>query len=222
MSHQSQSTKPRLRGVIFDMDGTLGDTIPVCLAAYRAAVEEPLGRKFSDEDIYALFGPSEEGILQRTVPDIWEERMKIYMEVYEEVHRQCREPFPGIKEALDLLKAKDVKLAVVTGKGEHSCRISLHYLGLAEYFDAVVAGSANGAEKPDAIRRVLAKWDIRPDQAAYVGDALYDVDAAREAGVLPLAAAWAESADPEALAAKGPEAVFRTVQEFIEWACSLH
>ena len=56
-------TKP-LRGVIFDLDGTLADTLPVCYAAFRAAFHRYVPeRTFSDAEITSFFGPNEEGVI---------------------------------------------------------------------------------------------------------------------------------------------------------------
>ena len=62
----------RLRGMIFDLDGTLTDTFSVCFLAFRETIQSALGRQPSDDEIYAYFGPSEEGMLQQWVPDRWE------------------------------------------------------------------------------------------------------------------------------------------------------
>ena len=61
-----------LGGLIFDLDGTLTDTLPVALAAFREAVRVYSDRSYTDEEIVARFGPTEEGMLQRLVPDRWE------------------------------------------------------------------------------------------------------------------------------------------------------
>jgi pyrophosphatase PpaX len=63
----------RLAGAIFDLDGTLVDTLPVCFAAFRRAVERLRGPPYSDDAIRALFGPSEEGMMQRAMPGQWRE-----------------------------------------------------------------------------------------------------------------------------------------------------
>ena len=57
-----------IRGVIFDLDGTLGDTLPVCYRAFARVLGRRLGRPFSDTEIHSMFGPSEEGILARLCP----------------------------------------------------------------------------------------------------------------------------------------------------------
>lgn len=207
----------KLAGVIFDLDGTLGDTLPVCCAAFRRVLMEFVGREFTDPEIMALFGPSEEGIIQRLVPDRWRACLQAYLREYDAAHARYRQPFPGIEAALRALADRHVSLAIVTGKGARSAAISLRHLGLAQQFPLVETGSAEGAAKPVGIRRVLARWSAPPERVAYVGDAPYDMQAAREVGVIPLAAAWASTADPDALRARAPLATFRSVERFIAW-----
>jgi pyrophosphatase PpaX len=206
-----------LEAMIFDLDGTLGDTLPMCYAAFRAALGQFLGRRYSDAEIRALFGPSEEGVFQLLVPERWEECLAVFLAAYERAHQAHAASFPGVEQALATLKARGVTLGVVTGKGVHSAEISLRYLGLGRYFDGIEAGSAAGGVKPAAIGRLLAAWDVPAGRAAYVGDVPSDVDSARKAGVIPLAAAWAPGADVAALAARGPHALFHTVERFVEW-----
>jgi pyrophosphatase PpaX len=207
----------KLQGVIFDLDGTLGNTLPVVFEAFRRVLGRSLGRHFSDDEIRALFGPTEEGILQQLVPDQWEACLETYLAAYDEIHAQYAQPFPGIEDALQLLKQCGVPLAIVTAKGRHSAAISLRHLGLAHYFDAVETGTAEGAVKPMFIRKVLARWGAPSGQVAYVGDATYDMEAAREAGVIPLGAAWAATADADRLESLSPQATFRSVESFIQW-----
>jgi pyrophosphatase PpaX len=206
-----------IRAVIFDLDGTLADTLPVCFEAFRTALRTHAGRIYSNEEIRCHFGPSEEGMLQTIVPDVWERCFDDYLREYERAHVLCPRPFPGIGDALNLLRARGVSRALVTGKGAKSTAITLRLLGVADAFDAIETGSASGAVKPDAIRKVLGDLGLASADAAYVGDVPYDVDAAREAGVLPLAAAWAPGTDAHALAAREPAHLFRTVEDFIRW-----
>lgn len=132
-----------LKGFIFDLDGTLGDTLPVCFAAFRETFRFYLGRDYSDREIRAMFGPTEEGILQKLLAEHWEEGLRHYLDAYREAHALCAEPFPGMREALDLLRANNVRLAVVTGKGPRSAELSLEALGLVDAFDMVEIGRAH-------------------------------------------------------------------------------
>lgn len=211
----------RLDGLIFDLDGTLTDTLPVALAAFREAVRVFSGRNYTDEEIVARFGPTEEGMLQQLVPDHWEDCLQLYLRIYEREHQRTGRIFPGIEIALGILKARGIPLAVVTGKGPKSAAISLSQLGLASYFDFIETGSSEGSVKPQRIQRVLTGWGITPDKTAYLGDAVSDVEDARSAGLIPLAAAWDKRAELKALRSQTPAATFETVGEFTDWIATV-
>jgi pyrophosphatase PpaX len=206
-----------LYGIIFDLDGTLGNTLPVCFAAFRYAFDRFLGRRFTDEEISALFGPDEAGMIQRQVPEAWQECLEVFMEQYEKSHYLCPLPFQGIPEALQLTRRRGLRTAVVTGKGERSAAISMRYLGLSPLFDQVEYGAASGGVKQANIRRVLASWKVDPARVAYVGDVASDIRDAKQVGAIALAAAWAPTADTASLQAADPQAVFASVQDYVQW-----
>jgi pyrophosphatase PpaX len=208
----------RLRGMIFDLDGTLGDTIPVCIQAFQRTFHHYLGHLLTAQYIIAMCGPSEEGMLQRQLPQMWPQALDMYLEEYARAHVTCREPFSGILPLLATLQKRGVHLGIVTGKGLRSASISAHMWGLDAYFDGIEAGAAEGPVKPAGIRAFLTRWAVAPAEVAYVGDAPYDIDAAKHAGVVAVAAAWAASADAATLAARQPHVLFRSVAEFATWA----
>jgi phosphoglycolate phosphatase-like HAD superfamily hydrolase len=207
----------RLEGLVFDLDGTLADTLPVCFHACRTVFASFLGRSFTDGEIAELFGPSEVGIIRRLVPDRWQDALVRYLAEYQDAHARFACTIPGIEEVLRLAQDRGTRLAVVTGKGTESTRISLGLLGLARYFDCVETGSAEGGIKAFSLRQVLARWAVPPEAVAYVGDAPTDVLAAKEAGVLSVAAAWAAGADSALLSSYQPRFLFTTVGEFSDW-----
>ena len=206
-----------VRGVIFDLDGTLADTLPVCYRAFRAVLRRRLGRDFADRQIHAMFGPSEEGILERLCPHDPEGAAEEYVEVYRHAHGSCPKPFEGIRETLELLRSRGVELAVVTGKGRRSAAVSLDVLGLQEYFPVVEAGSKSGGVKVRCMRSVLGRWGLPPGTVVGVGDAPSDVRAARSVRIGSAAAAWAPGADRQRLAACEPDRVFDEVSAFSRW-----
>lgn len=207
----------RIRAVIFDLDGTLADTIPVCFAAFRITLREYTGREYSDREIEGLFGPNEEGVFRKLLGERWEDAFERYLTEYEIHHDLCESAFPGVIALLDWLRARSVRIAIVTGKGRESAAISLRRVGLASHFDRVEAGGVEGAVKPDAIKRILADWGIAARQAAYVGDAPYDVRAARAAGVTAVSVVWAGTAGRERIAAEHPDETFESVHDFRAW-----
>ncbi|MCW3099738.1 MAG: hydrolase [Chthonomonadaceae bacterium] len=208
---------PTIRGVLFDLDGTLGNTLPVCIGAFRRAIEPFAGREISDAEIVATFGPSEEGTVHVLAPGHAAEALAAYLHHYALLHDSCTEPFPGITEMLTDLQARGVKLALVTGKGQGSADISLERLSLAPFFEHIEVGSPLGPRKSEAITEILGRWDMEPASAIYVGDAPSDIPSARRAGTYAVAAAWAATAEPDLLRAENPDALFLTLAEFEAW-----
>lgn len=212
----------KLKGIIFDLDGTLANTLPLCIKAFRQSVEPLALKPVSDEEIIATFGPSEEGTIMTLIPEHYEQGIVNYLQFYETLHDMCPEPFAGIKDILARLKNAGIRIAMVTGKGEHSTAISLEQFGLSSFFEIVETGSRSGPRKKLGIKNVLTAWsDLRKDEVLYVGDAPSDITASREAGVAVAAAAWAETADVAVLRLMQPDAICYTLDEFGDYLFSL-
>jgi Predicted phosphatases len=206
-----------MKAVIFDFDGTIGETMPIILEAFRGAIEPFTGKHISDEDIIAAFGPSEEGIIKAFLPDAYEQGITSYYRIYKELHYICPKPYDGIKNILKYLKDHNIITALVTGKGKISCQISLSLFGLEESFDLIETGSVEGQCKEEGIQKVIQRFHLDPQETYYVGDAASDIDCARRAGVAILSAAWSDYADIQELEKKKPDRMFSTTSEFIQY-----
>ena len=204
-------------GVIFDLDGTLGDTLPVCFEAFRRVFASYLDVYYGDDEIRAMFGPTEEGILAARIPHDGTGAMAMYLEEYAAAHHLAPQPFAGIVGVLDDLAARGVPMAVVTGKGPHSAALSLHHWSLTERFDGVEAGSDVGNIKDRNMARVVSRWGVEPGAVVSVGDAPTDVHAAREVGLVAVGAAWASTTDRSRLEAEQPDHIFDDVAGFSQW-----
>jgi phosphoglycolate phosphatase/pyrophosphatase PpaX len=212
----------KIKGVIFDLDGTLANTLPLCIQAFRQSVEPLTLQPLSDAAIIATFGPSEEGTIMTLVPEHYEKGIVNYLNFYNDLHDMCPAPFPDIRDLLDLLKEKGIRIAMVTGKGKHSTDISLKKFGLTSYFEIIETGSPTGPRKTEGIRQVLANWPhLQKEEIIYVGDAPSDIKASREAGIAVAGAGWAPTADPEALLTQKPDRLFYTVKDFADWLTPL-
>ncbi|NLH42357.1 MAG: HAD family hydrolase [Planctomycetes bacterium] len=203
-----------MKTVLFDLDGTLGDTLPLCMAAFREAIEPLAGRRLSDEQIVAAFGPSEEGTVAMLLPDRKDEALLRYLERYEALHGCCPEPFPGVREILDYLKSRRVCVGLVTGKGPRSAAMTLARFGLGDCFDVVKTGEASGPVKDRRIEEVIAEFSPPREDVLYVGDSPSDVTACRQCGIRIAAAAWSPTADVEALRAMRPDHLFTSIPPF--------
>jgi len=120
----------KLKGFIFDLDGTLINSLPVVRTSLNSTLLKFTGRVYNDNELSALFGPSEEGIFKKLFPNSWREVLQFYLNKYDRVHRQYAKPFPGVIETLTLLQERKMRLALVSGKGPGSMEISLKHSGL--------------------------------------------------------------------------------------------
>jgi HAD superfamily hydrolase (TIGR01549 family) len=208
----------KIKAVIFDLDGTIGDTLPLCIKAFRCSVEPLIGRSISDAEIIATFGPSEEGTIMALAPDHYDRGVADYLQHYKTFHNMCPSPFEGIEGLLRTLKEKGVRIAMVTGKGKHSTAISLKQFGLKNYFEFIETGMPGGPRKPEGIQLVINHfWELSKEEIIYVGDAPSDITASRKVGVPVVAAAWAETAEPEILKEFEPDEIFYTTGDFSRW-----
>ena len=170
--------------IAFDMDGTIADTIPLCVEAFRRSVSPYVGHELSEQEIVETFGLNEIGMIKALVSENWEAALQDFYCAYMLLHRQITKPFPGILELLTVLKSQNIILALVTGKGEKSCRISLKELGLEHMFDAICYGSEKAPNKKENIEGLLKEYSISRNQFCYVGDAVSDIRRVGKQGLL--------------------------------------
>lgn len=206
-----------IQSLIFDFDGTLADTLPICIEAFRRAALPYQGRLLSDEEIRSTFGPSEEGSAAVLAPGHEEECLESYLAHYCELHSSCKAPFPGVVSLLDWVESKGILLAMVTGKGARSLEISLKFIGLADRFEEVESGCPHGPCKPAGIRSILERRRLDPSRVWYVGDSPWDVRSAREAGVFVCGVGWGANSHLEQLRAADPDQLFMTVEDCATW-----
>ena len=208
----------KIKAVIFDLDGTLANTLPLCIQAFRQSVEPLINRSISDAEIIATFGPSEEGTIMALAPNHYEKGVSDYLHYYKQLHDMCPVPFDSIKEILQTLKSGGIRIAMVTGKGKHSTDISLKHFELTNFFEIIETGSPEGARKAEGIRIVLdGLTNIKKDEVIYVGDAPSDITASRKVGIPIIAAAWADTSEPEKLQQMQPDELFYTIKDFKDW-----
>lgn len=208
----------RYRALIFDLDGTLGNTLPATYRAFRVVFEERTGVVYSDDEIHAMFGPNEQGVFQRRLPGEWEAAHADYLAAYAQEHDNAEAAFPGVADGLAAFAEADARLAIVTAKGRGCAEITVDLLGFGHHFERLECGHHDGCVKADNINAVLNAWHLPPEQAVYIGDAPTDISAARNACVTAVAAAWAPTAKPDLLAEARPDHLFDSWLAFQQWA----
>jgi len=113
----------KLRGVIFDIDGTLTSTNELIFASFNHITEKYLGKTFTPEEIVSLFGPTEDQILKDMCGDNFETAKKEYYDFYSRNHYMA-DLYPGIKDILIYLKKNNILASIYTGKGQKAAVIT--------------------------------------------------------------------------------------------------
>ena len=205
-------------GFIFDIDGTLASTNELIYASFNHVADKYLHRTFTNEEIRSLFGPTEDVILKDWMNEQYEQARKDYFEFYTNQHKELANVFPGIVEALKLIKSENLPIGIYTGKGKDSSEITLKQIGVFDLFDIVVTGDdvENHKPSPEGINKFLSQFSLNPQRVLMIGDAIFDVDAAKSAGVKSALVLW-DSYAQQKYSNVEADFIFQTVDQFLNF-----
>ena len=175
---------PAPRAVVFDLDGTLLDSLPLVLAAISYALE-PFGRR-PTMDIFAKLGGPPARFLPEFLSD--ENHVPVAMERLDAYHRQNThliQPFEGVRALLAGLKTHGVQTAIWTGRDRESAERLLRVHQLEGYFATVVCGDDLPTHKPEpeGLREIMRRLGVTSAETLFVGDADVDVLGGEACGV---------------------------------------
>ena len=179
--------------VVFDMDGTLFDSMEPVTNSFIETILEAGGPRFTPGEIVESFtqGPSERMLEHLLGRPVSEAEHAAYHRRLDEGASAMR-PYPGVEEALDALAGAGLRLALFTGADVTSLDLLLARTGLRDRFEVRTGGDEAGRAKPDpaGIALTCDRLGVDPTEAAYVGDSEQDMLAARAAGALAVGAGW--------------------------------
>ncbi|AZB41696.1 HAD family hydrolase [Bacillus sp. FJAT-42376] len=205
-----------MKAIIFDFDGTLANTLPICFEAFQDVFRKYDQRDVTSEDIVAMFGPSEPDIIRKNLlHENKEEAIEHFYFVYKENHHQLVKPNEEISDLLQMVKDRGMKLAIVTGKARRSLDLSLEELKMNVSFDVIITGDDVEKPKPDpeGILKVLSQLGIDHTEAMFIGDSDADIGAGLGAGVLTVGVQWLPEFQTAEFSRK-PDAMYTSIGEF--------
>ncbi|HZK62293.1 MAG TPA: HAD hydrolase-like protein [Anaerovoracaceae bacterium] len=207
-----------IRCVIFDIDGTMADTLPICVMAFQKTLKGVNGINYQPEEITRYFSLAEGGILSKFVnDDEFPNTLTVYYRELEGLHRENNPVLPGITDLLEELSSRNIPMGVVTGKGRISAELTLKAMDLLKYFPYVEYGSDHAADKSIGLRRILSGYNIDPHEAVYIGDMESDILDAQKVGMFAAGAAWASTATLQKEDRGEGVEIFSTVNDFRNW-----
>jgi pyrophosphatase PpaX len=211
-----QSTTP-FRAVVFDLDGTIVDSVELIVVSFQHAIREVLGREAGREEAIANVGrPLKEQMIMLS-PEHADELVATYREFNHREHDRMLTLYDGILNLLHTPQIRGVKLGLVTSKSRYTTQMAFDLTGIESYFDAAVCADESPRNKPspDPIMLCLEQLGVSPGDAVYVGDSPADIQAAKAAGVDSIAVTWGVFPE-EALAAEKPDKLVHTIPELAE------
>ena len=182
-----------VRAVLFDLDGTLLDTVPDLHAAVCAMLAD-LGRPaLPEEAVRSYVGRGIANLVKRALAgslDVAEDdapappdALASFRRHYARENGRRTQFFPGVREGLEAIRAAGLPMAVITNKAEAFTRPLLEMTRLAEFFSVVVSGDNLPRHKPDPMSLVwtCGRLGVSPADALFIGDSVNDFLAARAA-----------------------------------------
>ena len=210
-----------IKAVIWDLDGTLLNTLDDLAASVNAALAMNGMPLRSTEEVRAFVGNGIRNLMLRAVPGgeanpAFDKALEDFIRHYGAHSRDRTRPYDGILEMLDRLSAAGVKHAIVSNKIDFAVKaLSRAYFG--ERMCAAIGDDPSRARKPapDSVLAAMREMGVTAQETVYVGDSDVDVLTARNAGVPCVAVLWGFR-DEACLRAAGAERLARTPDELRE------
>ena len=193
---EGASTTTDVKGVVFDMDGTLLNTLPDLTALSNAVLSDLGYPTHTEEAIRGFIGDGVRALMMRAMPDSAsddekEAALAEWKSRYQEFGRRKTVPYPNIIEMLEGLKSKGVKLGVLSNKFDAAVK-DLAGFYFPATFDVAKGESPTCPRKPDptGLLASIQEIGLNPFQVAYIGDSAGDMKTAKAAGATAIGVSW--------------------------------
>jgi pyrophosphatase PpaX len=205
-------TSQRWPVVLFDLDGTLADTIGLIVASYNHAFRTVLGEERDEAEIRAWIGRPLLESFATVSPEHAVELDEVYRAWNLAQTESLLREYAGVRDLVTDLVEADVQVGVVTSKRRQTALMALRGVGLEGRLPLLATLEDTHRHKPlpDPLLHAVAVLGVEPPSCVYVGDAVVDVEAARAAGLGAIAVTWGAGVGSD-LDAAAPDALERSV-----------
>ncbi len=222
-SHMTRETHTTFDAFIFDLDGTLLDTLPDLVVLTNRALAELGFPPRSIEEIHSYVGNGVRALMYQAVPDgtpddQTEKALAHWKALFPSYDNALTKPYPGMPETLARLKEQGTKLGVLSNKFDGGVQQVMNQFMPGVF--AVMHGECDGIpRKPDptGLLRTIEELGSSPARTAYVGDSPGDVRTARNAGTFAIGVPWGYHHADELVAA-GADIVIGAPEDLLQFA----
>ena len=210
---------PKINTVLFDLDGTLINTYQLIIESFQHTFRTVLGHEKPVEEIARTFGEPLALTMSKMLTIPPEEAMQIYRGYHYEHFEDLIEIYPGMGELVAELSRQDYRLGVVTSRLRNTTERALRHFQIMDHFDYVLTADDTDKHKPDPtpVLMALDKLGAKPHEAIMIGDTIFDIGSARNAGVTSVMVGWSEAfLHQEEESEFSPDHVIQEASELLE------
>jgi len=200
-----------IQAVLFDLDGTLIDTVELIRVSFRYATKAVLGYELSDEITMANVGQPLARQFHDMAPDHAAELLRVYREFNMAHHDDLAKAYPGTRETLGEVMRRGIPMGIVTSKGTAAASRGIELFGLGDLMSVVVTADDVPRHKPDPFPLQFAAGllGVELGYSMYLGDSPHDMQAALSAHAVAVAALWGAFPRDDVLSPGPPFALSR-------------
>jgi len=212
-----------IKGIVFDLDGTLADSIEDIADSMNQVLEEQKQPLHNIETYKTFVGNGIRKLVERSLPEslrtpeYFAKTLKRMMEVYGGNCINKTKLYPGVADLLDQLQQKGLKIAVFSNKANELTQKVVEVLLAQWEVEFVIGAGGDVARKPNPQGALMAaeKMGYAPQDLMFVGDSDVDMETAKNAGMFGLGVLWGFR-DAEELKAKGADAIIGNALDLLK------
>ena len=185
-----------IRAVLFDLDGTLVDSLGDLTDAVNHVLEAFFLPLLCEKDVRIKVGKGSRHLIQQILPGFSEADITSAHAMFLDYNRQHiavkSRLFPGILNTLNDLAASHIRMAVITNKNEDLCLLLLQDLDIYNLFDCACGGDTYMERKPSPLPllKIAEKLGVSPQECVMIGDSINDVESGQRAAMMTIACTW--------------------------------